>query len=157
MPSGRGTDTRRRMLRAFERSMSEAMASDSSHAEKARTVADRFHDLLAANPSYSQILIRIFVDRIPIDESTSAPIVRRIIEGGLAFFHEGVENGAFRKLSSRHVFQSVMGMAIFHYAGGEFSASVLGVPDIFEAEAVHWRREEFRKLLLHGILAEGLH
>ena len=69
-------------------------------------VADRFHDLLASNPDYSKILIRIFVDRIPMDESTAEPIVKRIIEGGLRFFHEGVEAGTFRKPSSRHVFQS---------------------------------------------------
>jgi len=145
-----------RMLRSFERRMTEVMNRDLSHAEKAKEVADHFHDLLAENPNTSQIMIRIFVDRIPVDESRIAPILKRIIQGGLTFFHDGVKAGAFRKLSSRHVVQSVIGMAVFHYAGADFSAAVLGVDDVFATTAVDWRREEFRKMLLHGILADGV-
>jgi len=145
-----------RMLGAFERRMMEAMKLDVSHVEKAVQIADHLHDVLAENPNYSQILIRIFVDRIPVDDSTVTPILERIVTGALTFFQQGVKAGVFRKLSSRHVFQSVMGMIVFHYAGGEISAAILGVDDIFEPSAIEWRRREFREMLLRGILCEGV-
>jgi AcrR family transcriptional regulator len=144
-----------RMLGAFEQRMTEVMRLEVGHVEKAKQIADQLHDVLAENPNYSQILIRICVDRIPIDDSSAAPIFRRIVEGALVFFREGVEAGVFRKMSSRHVFQSVMGMIAFHYAGGDISAAILGVKDIFDPSAVDWRRQQFREMLLHGILCEG--
>jgi hypothetical protein len=64
-----------------------------------------------------------------------------------------VEAGAFRRTSSRHFFQSLLGMTVFHYAASFFSANVLGVEDIFTGSVVHWRRDEMRKLLSHGVLA----
>lgn len=144
-----------RMLGAFERRMLEVMRLELDHAEKAKRIADQLHDVLAENPNYSQILVRIYVDRIPIDESSVAPIFRRIVEGALVFFREGVEAGVFRKMSSRHVFQSAMGMIVFHYSGGDISAAILGVENVFDRDAVDWRRQQFREMLLHGILCEG--
>jgi TetR/AcrR family transcriptional regulator len=143
------------MLQAFERRMWDAMRQDLSHVEKAKQIADHLHDLLAENPNYSRILIRVLVNRIDIDDSNISPIIERIVGAALTFFHEGVKAGAFRKLSSRHVFQNVIGMSIFHYAGGDFSAAVLDVEDIFEPGAVEWRREQARSMILGGILEDG--
>jgi hypothetical protein len=70
----------------------------------------------------------------------------------LAFYREGVDAGAFIKLSSRNLFQSLLGASVFHYATGEFGAQVLGVDDIFTQNAVTWRREEVRRLVLRGVL-----
>jgi TetR/AcrR family transcriptional regulator len=141
-----------RILREVERTLSTVLESDLPIVEKGKRLADDINDLLGERPNYSLILIRIFVDRIPIDNSTIAPIIERVVGTVLRFYQQGVKEGRFRKLSSRHFFLSVLGMAIFHYAGGEFSAVVLGVDDIFAPEVVAWRRSQYRQLLLRGVL-----
>jgi TetR/AcrR family transcriptional regulator len=143
-----------RMLLDFERVIKPTLEPDRPSVEAAAALLDAINDLLAAQPNYSQIMIRIFVDRIPIDASSIAPIVERLILMVLAFFRRGREEGVFRELSSRHVFQSVLGTAIFHYAAGDFSATLLDVDDLFSEKSSDWRRREFRELLLHGILRE---
>jgi hypothetical protein len=72
----------------------------------------------------------------------------------LQFHHQGVEEGVFRRSSSRHFFNSVLGMALFHYAGGPISAAICGVEDIFTQSAVGWRRNEFKRVLLPGLLVD---
>ena len=70
----------------------------------------------------------------------------------LVFYREGVEAGSFRRMSARHFFQNAVGVVLFHYAGRNFSAAVLGVEDIFTASAVHWRRDEVHDFVSHGVL-----
>jgi TetR/AcrR family transcriptional regulator len=142
------------MLSEFARTLRSVSDRELSIVEQAARLLDAMNDILAEHPTYSQILIRIFVDRIPIDNSSISPIIQQLIGDGLAFYANGVRKGVFRKLSARHVFQSVLGMAVFHYAGGPFSASVIGVDDVFTRSAVAWRREQFRKLLFEGILVD---
>lgn len=143
-----------RMLVEFESALRVVWEKDLPTLDKAYRLADALNDLLAGHPTYSLILIRIFVDRIPVDSSTITPIIEGIIGGALRFYSQGVEEGVFRRLSARHFFQSALGMAVFHYAGGDYSAAVLGVDDIFARSSVAWRREEFRRMLFEGILAD---
>lgn len=141
-----------RMLLAFDRAIARALETTRSPAEQMAALLDGINDLLAQHSNYSQILVRIFVDRIPIDASKIAPVVERLILSVLHFFQHGRSEGVFRNLSSRHVFQSVLGMAIFHYAAGDVSAMLLDTDDLFTPSNVEWRRAEFRELLLHGLL-----
>lgn len=141
------------MLAEFEQALGRSWNDELSRADALASGADALNDVLAANPTFAQILVRIFVDRIPIDSTRVRPYLERFIAGALRFFEEGVEEGVFRQLSPVHVFQSALGMAIFHYAGGEFSARLLGVEDIHGEEAARRRRDEARELLLHGVLA----
>jgi TetR/AcrR family transcriptional regulator len=143
-----------RMLTALDEVVTTGLARDLPTSEKGTRLAEDLMELLEEHENYSQILIRIFVDRIPIDDTRIQPIVIRIVNNVLSFFSEGVKEGAFRKLSARHFFQSVLGMAIFHYAGGTYSAALLGVDDIFSPEATAWRRKEVLSMLSHGVLAE---
>lgn len=144
-----------RMLLAFDRAIAEVLEDRRSPAEQMAALLDAINDLLAVHPNYSQILIRIFVDRIAIDVSKIAPIIERLIFSVLSFYRRGRQEGMFREFSSRHVFQSVLGMAIFHYAAGDFSAMLLDVDDLFAPRSVEWRREQFRDLLLRGVLRSG--
>ena len=141
-----------RMLLAFDRELSEALGGRRTLEERAGALLDALNDVLAAHPNYSKILVRIFVDRIPIYVSKIAPVLERLIASGLSFYRTGRQQGVFRDLSSRHIFQSVLGMAIFHYAAGDFSETLLGTQDLFAPDSVKWRRDEFRELLLRGVL-----
>jgi TetR/AcrR family transcriptional regulator len=141
-----------RMLEAFDRTVSQAIDAEVSHEEKLERLLRAFNDLLAERRNYSQILIRIFVDRVAMDGTPLKEPIERVIGRTLVFFREGVEAGAFRHLSPRHFFQTLLGSTVFHYAARNFSAAVLGVSDVFTHSAVTWRREELRKILSHGVL-----
>jgi TetR/AcrR family transcriptional regulator len=144
-----------RMLLAFDGAIADALGTKRCPADQAAALLDAINDMLALHPNYSQILVRIFVDRIPIDASRIAPIIERLIVSVLRFYQKGRQEGVFRDLSSRHVFQSVLGMAIFHYAASELSTTLLDTDDLFTPSNVEWRREEFRELLLRGVLKPG--
>lgn len=143
-----------RMLLEFDHTISGVFGSEAPVAQQALHLSDTINDLLAERRNYSQILMRVFVDRFPVDYARLAPILERVVGRVLEFHQRGVREGVFRKVSSRHFFTSVLGMAIFHYAGGDITAAVMGVDDIFTHDAVAWRRREFRRLLLPGVLVD---
>jgi len=57
-------------------------------------------------------------------------------------------------LSSRHVFQSLVGMLIFHYATDDFGAAVVGVDDLFTHSAVKRRGEQVKRFVMRAVLAD---
>jgi TetR/AcrR family transcriptional regulator len=141
-----------RILESMDRLVRAAMSRGGPSVETLEVLFDDLNDILAANPNYSRILIRIFVDRIQIDSSAIEPIVARIIDRVLTSFAAGVDKGAFQKLSSRHTFLTVLGAMVFYYAAGDTSNDILGIDDIFSPGAVEWRRQEVRRLLIQGIM-----
>lgn len=144
------------MLDSIDRALADAVAESGSHREKLERVLDALNELLASRPHIARIVIRLFIDGSGAAEDPAlAHTIRRVIGRLLAFYREGVEAGAFRRLSSRHAFLSVFGMVLFHYAAPAFSAAVLDAPDVFAADVVAWRGSEVRQLLLGGVLASS--
>jgi AcrR family transcriptional regulator len=143
-----------RMLETLEGVVRKALARGDPSRETLELLLDDGNAVLATHPNYSQILIRIFVDRIDIDASTIEPIVERIINPLLTFYATGVERSVFRRLSSKHVFLTVLGASIFHYAAGDSSKDILGIDDVFSPDAAEWRGDETRRLLTRGILPD---
>ena len=143
-----------RMLEAFDQTVSKAIDAPESPASRLERLADALNDLLSERRNYSQILIRIFVDRVEVEGAALRPLIERVVGRLLAFYREGIDANVFAKLSSRNLFQSLLGLCVFHYATGEFGAQVLGVDDIFTESAVAWRREEVRRLVLRGVLRD---
>ena len=141
-----------RMLESLDRVVGLATSRGDPSVETLELLIDDLNGILAENPNYSKILIRIFVDRIEIDSTRIEPIVERVINPVLRFYAAGLAKGVFRKLSSRHVFLTVLGASTFHYAAGDTSSAILGIDDIFSPGAVEWRRQEIRRLLTEGIL-----
>ena len=141
-----------RMLEAFDQTVCMAIDTRESPASRLERLGDALNDLLSERRNYSQILIRIFVDRVTVDGGGLRPLIEGIVGRLLAFYREGIDANAFARLSSRNLFQSLLGILVFHYASGEFGARVLGVDDIFSEKASAWRREEVRKLVLRGVL-----
>lgn len=143
-----------RMLAAFDRTSEAALRAPGSPEDRLVRLVEDLNDLLAEHQNYSQILLRLFVDRVPVEGERVFPLVQRIVERVLRLYREGVDAGVFRKLSSRNFFQSLLGMVMFHYASREFGAAILGVEDIFTRGSVAWRRREVREMLLRGVLAQ---
>lgn len=140
------------MLETFDAALGEALEGSEPPEKRLERLVANFHRLLAENRSYARILIRVFVDRPAVEASRVVPIVERVIGRLFRFYREGVDAGAFRRLSSRHFFQHLLGMTIFHYAAPMFSARVLGVDDVFAPDAVAWRTDEVLAVLQDGVL-----
>ena len=140
------------MLEDFDRTVAGALDSPSSPVERLDRLPDSVNALLAERRNYARILVRILVDQVRLEGQPLRPLIEKLIGRQLAFYREGVEAGVFVKLSTRHLYQSVLGAMVFHYATGSLGAAVLGVDDIFTQRVVTWRSEEIRKLLRHGVL-----
>src|SRR4029453_10854610 len=141
------------ILEGFERAVLTVLDSDDDPERQLDLLATRLNDLLAEHPNYPRILFRLFVDPRPPEVQRVYPRVRSVVERILLFYRRGIELGTFRKLSTRHFFSSAFGMLLFHYAAPAFTASVLGVADVFTSEIVNWRRDEVLSLMRDGILA----
>lgn len=141
-----------RMLEAFDARVREAVERPGPPAERLERLLDGLNDLLAERSHYSKMLIRVFVDLVPLRASQVGPMIERVVGRVLRFYREGVDAGVFVRQSSRHVFLSLLGTVTLHYASGALGKAVLGVPDLFTHSAVAWRREEARGLLLRAML-----
>jgi TetR/AcrR family transcriptional regulator len=141
-----------RMLESFDAVMGRKDRGAPSVASL-QSALDDLNQVLAANPNYSQILVRIFVDRIQVDASLIEPIIIQMIDPMVRFFAAGVERGIFRRLSSRQALLSVLGAAAFYYAAGQSSADIVGVESIFEDTALEWRRAEFNRFVMNALVA----
>jgi len=142
------------ILEHFEAVLSRVIAGRGSHAEKLSRLVDAFNDIFAERPTYSKILVRLFVDSPDVLQEDIHAYVHRPVEKILRFIREGKEQGVFTKASARHFLQSAVGAMIFHYASGAFGAAMLGVEDIFSESAVTWRRRENRNMALRALLRE---
>jgi AcrR family transcriptional regulator len=141
-----------RMLEDFDRTVAEAIGAAGAPRERMERLLDALNDLLAERRNYSQILIRVFVDPVRLDEPRIRDLIETVVGRVLRFYREGVDAGGFRAMSSRHVLQTVLGSCIFHYASGTFGAKVLEVDDLFTRAAVSWRRAELKNLILNGVI-----
>lgn len=143
-----------RMLEDFASGLMDVVVLEGSYRERMAALVDAFNDVLAAHPNYAPIIIRLFIDPASVDYDKAGPPLEQLIGRVLSFYSQGVEAGEFRKGSARHFFQSLVGTTVFHYASPVFSAGVLRVDDVFAPEAVAWRRQEARRFVLDGVLAE---
>jgi TetR/AcrR family transcriptional regulator len=142
-----------RMLEAFDSTVRTATEGPGTPSERLERLLTRVNDLLAERRNYSQILIRVFVDRgQQLMNEIIQPPIESVVGRILRFHQEGVEAGAFRRTSSRHFFQTLLGATVFYYAARNFNAGLLGLEDIFTSSAVNWRREELQKVLGQGVL-----
>lgn len=142
-----------RIVAALEQTLGSVTEQPGPIEERFERLLDDVNDLLAEHRYYSKILLRIFVDRTPVQLSSIGPAIEGTISRVLRFYRQGVEEGAFRRISARHFFLSVLGATLFPYAAPGFSARVLDVEDVFTASVVGWRRDEVRRLLGDGALA----
>ena len=82
-----------RMLEEFDHRIGAVLSLDLPHRERLERLLDDFNDLLAERRNYSLILLRIFVDRVPVDLRPLQPTIEKTVGSILSFYRAGVESG----------------------------------------------------------------
>jgi TetR/AcrR family transcriptional regulator len=141
-----------RMVESLDQAVAEVLQRQEPPEARLERFLATVNDLLAEHHSYSKILIRIFVDQVELPSDALNVVTERLVRRLLSFYREGIDTGAFARLSPRHFFQTILGAVVFHYGTSSFGAAVLGVDDIFEPGAVAWRREQLRRFVLRAVL-----
>ncbi|HKE12495.1 MAG TPA: TetR/AcrR family transcriptional regulator [Myxococcota bacterium] len=147
-----------RVLGRIEERLRPTLAGSGGPAERLMRSLDALVDALAEHPTTARLLLRgLFEDdAFPAELGPEGDTVERRL-GGLiaqieALLLEGIEQGAFRRVSIPHMMQTLIGATVYHFASGEFGEGLLG-GSLFSAEEVRRRKEELRTLLYHGLTA----
>jgi TetR/AcrR family transcriptional regulator len=147
-----------RVLGRIQERLQPALARPGGPLERLEGWSDALVDALAEHPTTARLLLRGLVEEEdfpdqPLPEAQRAErLLGEILQGIHGLLREGIEQGAFRKLSVPHMVQTLIGATVYHFASGEVGESIIGRP-LLSAEAVHRRKQELRSLLHQGLAA----
>lgn len=145
-----------RVLGRLDDRLGSALSQPVPPAEKLDRWIDVTIDTFAEQPASARILLRALFEDDEFD-GTDWPegqaVDRRlssVLEGVSRLLNEGMREGAFRKASTPHVLQTLIGAAIYHFASGELGETLLG-GSLLSAEAVRTRKAEMKAFVHHGL------
>jgi TetR/AcrR family transcriptional regulator len=147
-----------RVLGRIQERLAPALASRAAPLEKLEGCVDALVDALAEHPTTARLLLRGLVeeDDFPDDPLPEAERAERllgeILQAIHALLHDGIERGAFRRVSVPDTVQTLIGATVYHFASGELGESIIGGP-LLSAEAVRRRKRELHNLLRQGLTA----
>jgi TetR/AcrR family transcriptional regulator len=149
-----------RVLARIQERLEPALARGAAPLARLEGWVDALVDALAEHPASARLLLRGLVEdedfpNEPLPEAQRAEkLLGEILQGIHALLREGIEQGAFRKVSVPHTVQTLIGATVYHFASGELGESIMGRP-LLSAEAVRRRKQELRQLLQQGLAAPG--
>jgi TetR/AcrR family transcriptional regulator len=148
-----------RVLGRIRARLAPALASPAPPLEKLEGCVDALIDALAEHPTTARLLLRGLVEEEdfpdePLPEAQRAErLLAEILQSIHALLRDGIERGAFRRVSVPHTVQTLIGATVYHFASGELGESIVGQP-LLSAEAVRRRKQELRNLLQEGLAAQ---
>jgi len=148
-----------RVLARIQERLEPALARTAAPLERLEGWVDALVDALAEHPASARLLLRGLVEDEdfpdePLPEAQRAEkLLAEILQGIHGLLREGIELGAFRKVSVPHTVQTLIGATVYHFASGELGESIMGRP-LLSAEAVRRRKQELRNLLQQGLAAQ---
>ena len=148
-----------RVLGRIQERLAPALARPVGPTQRLEGWVDALVDALAEHPATARLLLRGLVEEEdfplePLPEAQRAEaLLAEILQGIHGLLREGIEQGAFRKVSVPHTVQTLIGATVYHFASGEVGESIMGRP-LLSAEAVRRRKQELRNLLHQGLAAQ---
>jgi len=145
-----------RVLGRLDDRLSAVLSQPLPPAEKLDRWMDVAIDTFAEQPASARILLRAMFEEDEFEGSDwpeGQALDRRlasVLEGLARLLSEGMKTGAFRKASTPHVLQTLIGAAIYHFASGELGETLLGAP-LLSAESIRTRKLEMKEFLHHGL------
>ncbi len=147
-----------RVLARIQERVEPALVRSGAPLERLEGWIDALIDALAEHPASARLLLRGLVEDedFPDEPLPAAQRAEKrladILQGIHALLREGIEQGAFRKVSVPHTVQTLIGATVYHFASGELGEGIMGRP-LLSAEAVRRRKQELRNLLHQGLAA----
>lgn len=148
----------RRVLGRLQARLRPVLAAPGGALGKLDRWVDALVDVLAEHPTTARLLLRGLFEQDdfpaePLPEAQACEqILGETLQGIDHLLREGIEEGAFRPVSTPHTVQTLIGATVYHFASGELGENLLGRP-LLSSEAVSRRKEEFRNLLHVGLAA----
>lgn len=145
-----------RVLGRLDDRLGDVLSQPTPPAEKLDRWMDVVIDTFAEQPASARILLRALFEEDefetgdwPEGQAVDARLAS-VLDGVSGLLNEGMRAGAFRRASTPHVVQTLIGAAIYHFASGDLGESLLGAP-LLSAEAIRTRKAEMRAFLHHGL------
>lgn len=145
-----------RILTRIEDRLMRTLAAGGDPTARLERWLDELIDVLAENPTYARLLLRSLFedDDLPgntPEEAQCDQAIASMMGSVSTLLREGMSAGLIRATSVRHLLLTLVGVAVFPFASGEFGAEVLG-KDLFDAAEVRRRKRELRDLLRFGLM-----
>ena len=118
---------------------------------------DALIDALAEHPTTARLALRSLFEEENAQHSEAAhepawaATLARLVGGFQRLLADGIEAGAFRRVSVGHLTQTVIGATVYHFASSTFGEEVTGA-SLFSAAQVARRKVEVKSLLRSGVL-----
>jgi len=147
-----------RALERIEAALAPVAQSSAGPVERLERTVSLLVDHLAEHPTTARLLLRALFEEEefaadPPEEAARAEAIVATLVGGLeGVLREGMHAGVFRRVSTAHTVQTLIGATVYHFASAEVGEGILGKP-LFTAEAVAERKAELISLLRHGLAA----
>lgn len=147
-----------RILTRIEDRLIRTLAAGGDPVARLERWLDELIDVLAENPTYARLLLRaLFEDddlpgNTPEEQQCDQAIASMMGSVG-TLLREGMSAGQFRATSVRHLLLTLVGVAVFPFASGEFGAELIG-KDLFDPTEVRRRKRELRDLLRFGLVTQ---
>ena len=147
-----------RVLTTLDDALVRALAEGGSPTQRLDRWVDTAIDVLAENRAYPRLLVRVLVedDELPrglAEGKEAGDAVRRIGVTAVGLLREGMDSGEFRRASTGHTLQSLIGAVVHPLATGRFGEELVG-GSLFAPEQLVRRKQTVKALLHSGIVVD---
>jgi TetR/AcrR family transcriptional regulator len=150
-----------RVLERVEARLAPALAgAETGPVERLDRWVDAIIDALAEHPTSARLALRSLFEEDNAQHVADAgrpdweETLARLVGDFQRLLADGIEAGAFRRVSIGHLTQTVIGATVYHFASSTFGEEVVGA-SLFSAAQVARRKEEVKNLLRSGVLQPG--
>ena len=148
-----------RILTDLEQEITKALALGGSPTKRLDRWIDTVIDVLAANPTYPGLLLRVLVEEAELpsglpDGKVANDTMRRIGANVVRMLREGMDVGEFRRASAAHTLQMLIGATVHPLATGRFGEELIGKP-MFSPEEITRRKVQVKAMFHHGLVITG--
>lgn len=145
-----------RILTNLDDEVTKALALGGRPTERLDRWIDTVIDVLAANPTYPSLLLRVLVEDAELpsglpDGKVANDTIRRIGANAIRLLREGMEVGELRRASAAYTLQMLIGATVHPLATGQFGNELIGRP-MFSSQEITRRKAEVKALLRHGLV-----
>lgn len=148
-----------RLLTTLDDAMVRSLAEGGTPTARLERSCDAAIDVLAQNPAYPRLLIRVLVEEGELpsglpEGKEAADALQRFGTRMVRLLHEGMDVGELRRASVGHTLLSIVGAVVHPLATGRFGEQLVQ-GSLLDPDQVAKRKDAVRQLLYLGIVDGG--